>query len=113
LLYYNVVYSYRDGANPWLSQYQFTSNGDGNLVYPGLPGLPNMSTHKPIPSLRLKLLRDGMEDYEYLSLYERLSDRSRATDMAANVARKSLGWEHDISSIVEVRNLIATAIEAE
>ncbi|MBN2642048.1 MAG: DUF4091 domain-containing protein [Victivallales bacterium] len=36
----------------------FRSNGDGTLIYPGPDGA--------IPTVRLKLLRDGLEDYEYL-----------------------------------------------
>jgi len=35
-------------------------NGDGFLFYPGENG--------PVPSMRLKLIRDGLEDYEYLWL---------------------------------------------
>jgi len=36
-------------------------NGDGLLIYPG----PNMT---PYPSIRLEVIRDGIEDYEYLTL---------------------------------------------
>jgi len=35
-------------------------NGDGHLMYPGLDG-------KPLASLRLALLRDGLEDYELMA----------------------------------------------
>jgi hypothetical protein len=113
LLYYNVVRSYAGDNDPWISQYQFMANGDGNLLYPGLPELPNIDTHQPIPSLRLKLLREGIEDYEYLRLYEQRADSSRATEMAARVARRSVQWEHDISALVDVRNKLAEAIEGE
>ncbi len=36
-------------------------NGDGILLWPG----PNMT---PYPSIRLEIIRDGIEDYEYLAL---------------------------------------------
>ena len=36
------------------------SNGDGNLIYP--------SAEYPIPSIRLKNITDGMEDFYYLKL---------------------------------------------
>lgn len=36
----------------------FRSNGDGSLIYPGANG--------PSASLRLKYVRDGIDDYEYL-----------------------------------------------
>ncbi|NOY81953.1 MAG: DUF4091 domain-containing protein [Kiritimatiellaeota bacterium] len=39
-------------------------NGDGILIWPG----PNMT---PWPSQRLEIIRDGIEDYEYLALLSR------------------------------------------
>ena len=42
----------------------FGANGDGLLVWPG----PEMT---PYPSIRLEVVRDGIEDYEYLALLER------------------------------------------
>ena len=55
-----------------------TGNGDGTLLYPGTPAaVPGGSsqgiggtTHIPLASTRLKSLRDGLEDYEYLKLCE-------------------------------------------
>jgi len=42
---------------------QFFGNGEGVLVYPG--------DLQPIPSIRLELLREGLEDMEYLMLLRR------------------------------------------
>ncbi|MFC5406363.1 glycoside hydrolase domain-containing protein [Cohnella soli] len=42
------------------------ANGDGFLLYPG----KELGLNKPIPSLRLETIRDGMEDYEYLWIFE-------------------------------------------
>jgi len=112
LLYYDVLRSYVKDNDPWRSQYQFRSNGDGNLFYPGVPELPNVDSHKPVPSLRLKLLREGIEDYEYLSLYVALCGQAEADEMAALIARKSLHWEHEMSALQAVRNRIAATIEA-
>lgn len=42
------------------------SNGDGWIAYPGHPyGIEGF-----VPSMRLIAMRDGMEDYEYLKLFE-------------------------------------------
>jgi len=49
----------------------FKVNGDGVLLYPG-PGLT------PYPSLRLEVIRDGIEDYEYLALLARLLAEANA-----------------------------------
>ncbi len=40
-------------------------NGDGVLVYPG-------KNLEPMPSIRLNVLRDGIEDYEYMAILESL-----------------------------------------
>jgi hypothetical protein len=59
---------------PWNS-YTFTRhNGDGHLIYPGPDG-------NPLPSVRLALIRDGIEDYEYLYLLK--------TRLDALLAKKS------------------------
>ena len=40
-------------------------NGDGLLVYPG-------KSWTPLPSIRLEVIRDGIEDYEYFALLDKL-----------------------------------------
>ena len=50
---------------------RYKDNGDGLLVYPG----PDFT---PWPSLRLEVVRDGIEDYEYLALLSRLVARAKA-----------------------------------
>lgn len=42
--------------------------GAGTLFYPGTPALIGGKTHVPVESIRLKLIRDGIEDYEYLRI---------------------------------------------
>lgn len=49
-------------------------NGDGRLFYPNNrhPGVDTDTpyTGKPVPCVRLEILRDGIEDYDYLHLLE-------------------------------------------
>jgi hypothetical protein len=52
----------------WKSQFAFGGNGDGTLFYPGTPKRVGGSSHIPIESIRLKRIRDGHEDYEYLNI---------------------------------------------
>lgn len=82
-LYYETVNAY--SGDPWQSQYQFSGNGDGTLFYPGRPSRIGGSTEVPLPSLRLKMIRDGVEDFEYLSLVSRLGDPAFAKQVAARV----------------------------
>jgi hypothetical protein len=50
----------------WTDQYFMGGNGDGTLFYPGTPSLIGGTHGIPIESIRLKRIRDGREDYEYL-----------------------------------------------
>jgi hypothetical protein len=70
-LYFDTVYAYQFPTNdPWKNIYYFTGNGDGTFFYPGRPDKIGGTKHIPIPSIRLKMLREGIEDYEYLTLVE-------------------------------------------
>jgi len=68
-------YSTPDGAKrPW-------GNGDGRFVYPpeaaadAHPDAPVLDG--PVDSLRWEMLRDGIEDYEYMAMLERLVEEHR------------------------------------
>ena len=67
----------------WTNQYSFNGNGDGTLFYPGTPGKIGGKTDVPVPSMRLKYLRMGMQDYEWLKLVSDAGD----PDFAQTVAR--------------------------
>jgi len=57
----------------WSDQYYSGGNGDGTLFYPGNPTGPNGigGTHPiPLDSIRMKRIRDGRDDYEYLHLLD-------------------------------------------
>lgn len=87
-LYYDTVLAFSSGpdrtGDPWTSVYAAGGNGDGTLFYPGTPttvsggssfaigpapvaGQP-APTNIPIASLRLKMVREGLEDYEYMTM---------------------------------------------
>jgi hypothetical protein len=54
-------------------------NGDGRLVYPGNSG--------PVPTIRLKNIRDGLEDYIYLKMLE-----DAVLDVRAGKRNSPEGW---------------------
>jgi hypothetical protein len=45
------------------------SNGDGILFYPG--------NNAPLPSLRLEILRDGIDDYDYLAILDKILKKNK------------------------------------
>ncbi len=112
LLYWHTVYSYGKPEDPWTNQYQVMANGEGNLLYPGFPELPDIKGHSPVPSLRLYLLRDGMEDYEYLAMLSLHAGEEEARKTAKRAAGTSLEWLRDIRKIQEIRDEAAGRIEA-
>lgn len=73
---------FNDQAGRWSRD-----NGNGNLIWPHPdPEQP------PLPGLRLELIRDGLEDMEYLALLARRADKLRnaaapAPDAAALLAK--------------------------
>ncbi|MFL5822693.1 MAG: hypothetical protein ACJ764_04555 [Solirubrobacteraceae bacterium] len=81
-LYYAVDISL---SHAWTNQYAFGNNGDGNLFYAGNPSV--IGGHDPIPieSMRLKLIRDGLQDYEYLRFLATHGRARRAHEVARNL----------------------------
>ncbi|RLB58625.1 MAG: hypothetical protein DRI90_16525 [Deltaproteobacteria bacterium] len=71
LLYYQVT---DWDPNPWDEPWLNDANGDAVMFYPPKDGTViatdpcNPESNRLIPSLRWELLREGMEDYEYLWL---------------------------------------------
>jgi hypothetical protein len=66
-LYYEVTQGFFAG-DVWVKDYNFGGTGDGTLFYPGTPAKIGGQTEIPVESLRLKGIRDGMEDYELMNL---------------------------------------------
>ncbi|MCP3141213.1 DUF4091 domain-containing protein [Pyxidicoccus xibeiensis] len=90
-LYFDTVFAYNTKKDPWADVFEFGGNGDGTLFYPGTPARLGAARHAPVVSLRLKHLRDGLEDYEYLRLLAELGDVSFAQAAARRLARS--GWD--------------------
>ena len=83
-LYYEMTQSYF-GGDPWVRQVAFGGNGDGTLFYPGTTAKIGGQTEIPVESLRLKGIRDGMEDYELLHLAATLGLAAEAKQIALGV----------------------------
>jgi len=73
--YWNVNYS-EGGVNPLINQLDVTpANGDGFLIYPGPEG--------PVNSVRWEIVRDGIEDYDYLVLFRQLMKKAEQANNRA------------------------------
>ena len=82
--------------------------GEGVLVYPGGPaGLKGVA-----PSMRLKYLRDGVEDYEYLQLLKSCGQAEFASAEARKVGPDWTHWARDESLLESVRKQLGSQIAA-
>jgi len=101
-LYYSMDEAYQQN-DPWSDNRLFGGNGDGTLFYPGRPSRIGGHTDIPIESIRLKLIREGMEDFEYLALLARLKGRDAADRYAGRIVKKTYLWEADPETFLKVR----------
>ena len=69
-------------------------NGDGLLVYPG-------RDMTPIPSIRLEVIRDGIEDYEYLALLSRLVAKAKALPTSDRPAAPLMRQAEELCTVPE------------
>ncbi len=75
-----------DLVDPWQdvrALYPVSGYGGGALVWPG-----------PLPSIRLKLLREGIEDARLLDLYARRTSPAEARDLAAQLTPGALAYQN-------------------
>ncbi len=64
----------------WDSVYYLGGNGDGTLFYPGRPTEIGGTTHIPVESLRLKMIRDALADQEVILFLQNRGDGPFAAD---------------------------------
>ncbi len=72
-------------STAWSNQCRYSGSGDGTMFYPGKPSIIGGQTDIPIVSQRMKLIREGLEDYEYLHLLEQLGEGAFARQEAAGL----------------------------
>ncbi|MBO5308661.1 MAG: DUF4091 domain-containing protein [Lentisphaeria bacterium] len=75
MAFYNI-------KNP-LRNNSYSVNGDGVLIY------GNPADGSPVPSIRLKVIADGMEDYEYLTLLEAAVKKNAKNPAKAEMVQKA------------------------
>jgi hypothetical protein len=67
-------------------------------------------TDIPIASLRMKYLREAMEDYEYFHILDDQGDNEWVDAVTRTVAPKTYVWEHDWSALLGWRERVAQKI---
>jgi len=103
--------------DPWVSIYAFGNWGDGTLFYagnvkPGSPGYMGTGVTTPIilPSLRLKHIRDGVQDYEYLNVLNNHGQGALVTTEINSWITNSYTFETTGSGLEAARSALGTAM---
>lgn len=78
--------------------------GDGSLFYNGEDG--------PVVSLRLEAIRDGIDDFEYLCLAERLFGRERTKALVSRIVTGLTDYTHDPDAVTSFYASLGREIEA-
>lgn len=81
-LYYQTVGML---GTAWQDQYRYNGNGDGTLFLPGTSATIGGTTDVPIASVRLKQIRAGVQDFEWLRLVSDAGDPAFAREVARSV----------------------------
>jgi hypothetical protein len=80
--------------------------GEGMLVYPGATvGIQGVA-----PSMRLKWLRDGVQDYEYVELLKQAGAGAWALQVAAQAGASWSNWTRDPNVLESVRQQLGDAL---
>jgi hypothetical protein len=109
-LYYNINEAYAKLKDAWDNLYLFGGNGDGTLVYPGRVRMIGGKTDIPIESIRLKLIREGLEDYEYLVLLSKHDSAAAVSDLVGRLVTNAYTYDSHHGGIYALRRQIAERI---
>jgi hypothetical protein len=119
LLYWGGLSYWAQVEDPWLQapfysgsgafqqgQKGIIFNGEGSLVYPGRA----VGYDGVVSTIRLKALRDAIEDYDYLALLEHQGKASEADAIVAPLAGSFFSWEKDPALYEKARASLARLI---
>ncbi|MBW4535442.1 MAG: DUF4091 domain-containing protein [Pleurocapsa minor HA4230-MV1] len=97
--------------NPWQEVPIYVQ---GDIDYPGIemlfyPG-DKVGLNQVVPSIRLKRIREGMEDYEYTEILKELGYQDWAMKIVRNVGANWTNWTKDTNSLDLARQKLGTKI---
>lgn len=111
LLYWSTTY-WESCIEPWSNMMtvpDINKNifGDGSLMYPG----KKVGIDGPVSSLRLEMVREGLEDFDYLTIADKVLGPEVTMTYITRIARSLTDYEKDPSKLESVRKELGTAIE--
>ncbi|MHB0959960.1 MAG: DUF4091 domain-containing protein [Pirellulaceae bacterium] len=108
-LYWSSVY-WTEGQDPWTKPF-FRDQywGEGMLLYPG----KDAGLSGPVPSIRLKLIREALEDFEYMTLAAQQGHKAQVDEIVDSLTRSFTDWSHIPQAYMGARAKIAALIAPE
>jgi hypothetical protein len=123
ILYWELKF-WSQTPDPWLDPVTYLSgflcsdgyilNGEGSLLYPGSKAQRHTGQKNvdgPVSSIRFELLREGIEDYEYLWMLKSLGDQKFADEAARNMVVDVRAFSRNIAELSAMRERMAKRIE--
>jgi hypothetical protein len=110
-LYYNMVEAFGRDVDPLEDVFLHGGNGDGTLFYPGRPDAIGGTTQIPLESVRLKLIREGLEDYEYFVLLSNLKDTAAADRRLNQIVQNTYTFDPHPENLYRIRRELGEEIE--
>ncbi len=123
ILYWATTH-WADTPNPWRDAGSFNSgyfcsggyvlNGEGYLFYPGdyteeFTGQPDVDG--PVTSIRFELLREGIEDYEYLWMLRNHGAEEFAREQIQNLVVDVSAFSRNVEELYQTRRAMAERLE--
>ena len=119
LLYWGGMSYWRQSEDPWTTAPYYTGNGkpqqgkqgivfqgEGSLVYPA----DAVGYHGIVPTIRLKALRDSIEDYEYLAMLRRQGKGVEAQKLVRSLTESFFQWDKDPAAYESARAKLAAML---
>jgi hypothetical protein len=111
-LYYSMNEAYSRKQDAWTNVYIYGGNGDGTLYYPGRPRTIGGRSDIPIESIRLKLIREGLEDYEYFVQLAQREGPDAVSRIVNEIAVNAYTYNRDPAKLRELRRQIGERLDA-
>ena len=109
-LYYSMDEAFGRKPDPWKDVNLYSGNGDGTLFYPGRPQDIGGTKQIPVESIRLKLIREGLEDYEYLTMLTNLAGYQEVADGISGLLRNTYDYDQNPEKLIAAREWMGREI---
>lgn len=108
-LYWHVSYYDVAGNTTYSMRCPFskTGPGDGILIYPGSA----YNQLDPIPSIRLLNIRDGIEEYQLLTMLEQANGKEFTDELVSHVVTSTVTFTRNDDQLYNIRSFLLRTLE--